>query len=280
MADPLAAAYATLGLAPGASPEEIKRAWRRVARATHPDLNPDDPDAARRFKAAEAAHALLTDPERARRVGGGFHAGWSPGRTGPDDDWIDACAWIAEAHLLRLRVDVLPRYATRFRGGPSLVAALAAAVDRGLAEQAPPDISRFGRLWSRSTWRRLELLVDEGPPQGLGPVGLLRRGDRVRLVVWPRALWAEGVRDDDTLRAVVRKSVDLGVTAAAPMVLGVARPGLVEPGADRAWWAGRLLWPTVWVLVALLSLVLLGASWRAANQPRFIREHPMMERAR
>ncbi len=52
--------WETLGVAPGVSPVEIRRAYRRLARRYHPDLNPGDPDAAERFKAIQAAYEALT----------------------------------------------------------------------------------------------------------------------------------------------------------------------------------------------------------------------------
>lgn len=56
--------YDVLGVAPGATAEEIKQAYRRLARESHPDRNPDDPAAEERFKAAAAAYEVLSDPER------------------------------------------------------------------------------------------------------------------------------------------------------------------------------------------------------------------------
>jgi molecular chaperone DnaJ len=56
--------YDVLGVSPGATAEEIKQAYRRVARESHPDRNPDDPAAEERFKAAAAAYEVLSDPER------------------------------------------------------------------------------------------------------------------------------------------------------------------------------------------------------------------------
>lgn len=56
--------YAVFGVAPTAPLDEIKRAWRRLARDNHPDRCPDDPDADARFKQASAAWDLLSDPAR------------------------------------------------------------------------------------------------------------------------------------------------------------------------------------------------------------------------
>ena len=59
--------YAALGVAKTATAEEIKKAYRKIARTSHPDLNPDDPEAEARFKAASHAHDLLSDPETRAR---------------------------------------------------------------------------------------------------------------------------------------------------------------------------------------------------------------------
>ena len=59
--------YASLGLEKNATAEEIKKAYRKLAKTCHPDLNPDDPDAEARFKAASAAYDLLKDPESRAR---------------------------------------------------------------------------------------------------------------------------------------------------------------------------------------------------------------------
>ena len=59
--------YAALGVSKTATQDEIRKAYKKIARQSHPDLNPGDPKAADRFKAAAAAHDLLKDEElRAR----------------------------------------------------------------------------------------------------------------------------------------------------------------------------------------------------------------------
>ena len=59
--------YAALGVPKTATREEIRKAYKKIAKTSHPDLNPGDADAAARFKAASAAHDLLKDPDRRAR---------------------------------------------------------------------------------------------------------------------------------------------------------------------------------------------------------------------
>jgi DnaJ-class molecular chaperone len=59
--------YAALGVAKSATQDEIRKAYKKIAKASHPDLNPGDAKAAARFKAAAAAHDLLKDPEKRAR---------------------------------------------------------------------------------------------------------------------------------------------------------------------------------------------------------------------
>ncbi len=63
--------YAALGVSRTASQDEIRRAYKKIAKTSHPDLNPGDADAATRFKAAAAAHDLLKDPDRRARFDAG-----------------------------------------------------------------------------------------------------------------------------------------------------------------------------------------------------------------
>ncbi len=63
MADP----YATLGVARGASEDEIKKAYRKLAKELHPDRNKDNPKASERFSQVTQAYDLLTDKDKRAR---------------------------------------------------------------------------------------------------------------------------------------------------------------------------------------------------------------------
>src|SRR6266540_3038813 len=58
--------YKTLGVAKNATTEDIKKAYRRLARQHHPDLN-KGADAERRFKEINEANEVLSDPEKRKR---------------------------------------------------------------------------------------------------------------------------------------------------------------------------------------------------------------------
>jgi molecular chaperone DnaJ len=63
--------YILLGVQREASEAEIKRAYRRLARRLHPDINPGDREAATRFRQVVDAYEILVDPDRRRRYDSG-----------------------------------------------------------------------------------------------------------------------------------------------------------------------------------------------------------------
>lgn len=67
--------YEVLGLARGASQDDVKRAYRQMARRYHPDANPGDPTAADRFKEINEANEVLSDPDKRARYDQFGHAG-------------------------------------------------------------------------------------------------------------------------------------------------------------------------------------------------------------
>ena len=78
MSDP----YRVLGVSPDASEEEIKQAYRRLAKKYHPDLNPGDAEAARKMQEVNAAYEQIRNPaqrntayDRTRNDSGGYTSG-------------------------------------------------------------------------------------------------------------------------------------------------------------------------------------------------------------
>ncbi len=85
--------YATLGVDKDASADDIKKAYRKLARKYHPDANPDDATAEKRFKEITEANTVLSDPEqrqeydqlRAMGSGARFAGGTGGGQAGFED---------------------------------------------------------------------------------------------------------------------------------------------------------------------------------------------------
>lgn len=82
--------YKVLGVSRNATEEEIRRAYKKLARENHPDVRPNDPAAAERFKQANEAYEVLSDPEKRKQYDlfgaawkqAGSHAGAGPFRGG------------------------------------------------------------------------------------------------------------------------------------------------------------------------------------------------------
>jgi molecular chaperone DnaJ len=87
--------YEVLGVDRSASERDVKRAFRRLARDLHPDVNRHDPEAEAKFKEAAEAYEVLSDADRRRTYDAYGHAGlrsggWSPHTAGNFDDILSA----------------------------------------------------------------------------------------------------------------------------------------------------------------------------------------------
>src|SRR2546426_2801554 len=86
--------YAILGVERSASADQIKKAYRRLARKHHPDLNPGDKQAEERFKEISVAHDVLTDPGKRKLYDEfgleGLQAGFDPARAREYKRWSES----------------------------------------------------------------------------------------------------------------------------------------------------------------------------------------------
>ena len=70
--------YEVLGIDRNATDADIKKAYRTLAKKYHPDLNPGDKEAERKFKEVNEAYEVLSNPEKKSRYDQFGHAGTDP----------------------------------------------------------------------------------------------------------------------------------------------------------------------------------------------------------
>ena len=100
--------YGVLGVAAGASQEAIVHAYRRQARAVHPDLRPDDPAATARFRSLTGAYEVLSDPVRRAD----YDRAWQvarPTRPAPQPGERRSRPWRSHLWVGPVRVEASPR---------------------------------------------------------------------------------------------------------------------------------------------------------------------------
>ncbi len=158
--------YDTLGLSKDADEKAVRQAFRRMARKYHPDLNPGDEDAERRFKEINEAYEVLSDPEKrgkydrfgdnwkhADQMGAGFGSGrpfeWTVTRGGDEspfgnaDDLLDQLGFFGGRRRrgsARVETTVEVSLEEAFHGAKRLVTYTAQGRSRRLEVSIPPGV--------------------------------------------------------------------------------------------------------------------------------------------
>jgi len=226
--------YVVLGVATDAPRDEIRRAYRKLARATHPDRNPDDPEAEARFKEVAAAWEILGDEAARRRYDQA--RGETAGPAVPDEV-LDAVASAVERAQDWCERGVLPQWAARWRGRGAAAA--------GWALRHLDELSRPGPLPQVGVWAaRRARAQAQRVAVGLAPwpmataTHVVRRVRGWEILIDPHTLWAHGFRgtdlDDAVMRLLVARYVQI-------LSVGVFWPPAAgDPDDDDQAWAEAL----------------------------------------
>ena len=121
--------YEVLGVSKDADDAAIKKAYRALAKKYHPDMNPGDAEAEKKFKEASEAYAVLSDAEKRRQYDQFGHAAFEGGAGGGGGVW----AVLADLEALTSTAQILEIFSETF-SGICLVAAEEEAAVRTMAQ--------------------------------------------------------------------------------------------------------------------------------------------------
>lgn len=151
--------YQVLGVRPDATQEQIKRAYRRLARENHPDAHPDESEKIERFKAAAAAYEVLSDPA-ARAV--------YDRESRPAASVQELLGKMVGGRLLNM---MLPHAPAARRDGEDLIVCL--SVEEGHAQVLDPRDNQIRRVPMPVVHRFARLVEFGSPGVGGGAQGVL-----------------------------------------------------------------------------------------------------------
>jgi DnaJ-class molecular chaperone len=236
--------YKTLGVARSASEDEIKKAFKTLARKHHPDLNPGDPQAEKRFKSVSAAYDVLGDPKK-RKLYDEFgedanRLGFDPEQARAHKQWQEQAAWRAGGQRARSHdrdADIFDSLFQGRRGGPRPGRDLHADLVIDFRTAALGGVRTLSFADGRSMSVRIPAGVDDGGSirlRGKGSPGASGGADGdlvIALHVEPDALYS---REGEDLHVDVPITVPEAVEGAlieVPTLAGVLR--LKVPAASQ-----------------------------------------------
>ncbi|MBQ7600108.1 MAG: DnaJ domain-containing protein [Clostridia bacterium] len=159
--------YQVLGVSRDASDEDIKKAYRALAKKYHPDMNPGDKAAEEKFKEVNEAYDMIQNPSKYRRQGfGGYGSGtgtsggYAGGYSGQGFSGFDPFSWIfGNMYGFRTYYDTSPREQA---GDPPEFREAVSRINRQDYSGAKDVLSAMGEPLRNGRWHYLMSLVHQG----------------------------------------------------------------------------------------------------------------------
>ncbi len=194
--------YDVLGVARSAPEAEIKKAYRKLARKLHPDVNPGDATAQKKFQEVQEAYEVLQDAEKRKAYDRFGHAGPRP-EEGPEGAPFDFGDFSRSAGSSGFP-DFASLFGDLFRGGGSEGAfrgAGAMAADARASMEIPFRVALFGGTLQLQTTRRIVCPSCHGRGQkGKAPCPTCHGQGRVASLEKLKVNIPSGIRDGGTIR--------------------------------------------------------------------------------
>jgi DnaJ-class molecular chaperone len=243
--------YEALGLARSASEDEIKKAFKKLARKHHPDLNPGDARAEERFKSVSAAYDVLGDPEK-RKLYDEFgedatRLGFDPEQARAHKQWQEQAKWRTGGQRARSHdrdADIFESLFEGRRGGPRKGPDLHADLAIDFRTAALGGVRTLSFADGRSMSVRIPAGVDDGGSirlRGKGGPGLSggAQGDLIiALHVEPDPLYSRKGQDLHVDVPITIPEAVAGAQIEVPTLAGVVR--LKVPAASQTGQALRI----------------------------------------